>query len=499
MKDQITQRWMGFGVGLCLLVGLFFVCPADASPTKPLFPSFAELIGWQIEEGDEATGDETFEVDEVNPDIFDALSTDILTQAELGFDRPGEIAIRPDRYLKVGALNIYPLLRQSFIFDDNINLTDTVQGEREGGNPNPHVGVRESDIIAKTDVGFLSQLEFSEGDHLLEFGGQIENNEFLQSSLEYREEYYGANVKLNFNKLSFSVGDRWEHRYDPIEIQFTNKLERVINTAFASAAVDVDAFRLEVDFHREDSRYIDFKQNVGGGNAAALRSLDRAESAVEVRPMMAIDEATFAFIEYAYLVRNMDEQALPDATANRFSVGVTGTPNDRMRLWVRVGWIDEDFDTDAFSLIDPTLPPTPGNISPFVDPHDSRNGDVVGEVRVEYDLEDLTRVDFSYQRVSQFSTASNFQMVDRMDVAFLKQFYPNLLGRVGGYYEYQRPSNTNNSSRFGVGIGLQYLISSWVTLDADYAYRRRNSSVKTGSGGSDYFNNVLGVGATVRF
>lgn len=493
---ELSAAW---GLAACVLGLLLFWGERAHAKDKTIFPTFAELVGFQDDAaggtGTGTTGDsgglgEGVEIEDVDPELFASLAEDLLTQSEIGTNRPGEISLRPDRALKVGSLRLYPLLRQTFILDDNIFLTDTVNGERSAGNPNPHVGSRESDLISRTDAGFLSQLDFGDGDHHFDFGGQISHNEFTRRSLEYREEYVGGSVVLTFNRVRLQVGDRWEHRFDPIEIEFTDKLERTINTAFASAGFEGDDFGFEVDFVREDTRFIGFEQTRGVlATTTSLRNFDRAETRVEVRPMVRLTDSLWGFIEYAYLRRMVDEQALPDSDANRFSFGVRGDVNERLRVLARLGWIDEDFETDAFSI------DGMGNIIPFVDSRDSRNGDVQANVQAIYDLEDLTRIELNYIRLSQFATSSNFQMLDRADLSILRQFYPNVLGRFGTFYEYVRPSNIQNSSRVGAGVGVQYLISSLISLNADYAYRRRNSSLR----GGDFSNHVLAFGATVRF
>jgi len=491
------------GFALALLVGL----AADSGRAQAAsgksggsrFPSFLELLVLQDDGAQGGSPEGGIEFEDVDPFVFEALASDLLTQSEIGINRPGEIPIRPDRAIKAGLLRIYPLVRQQLVFDTNPFLVDSVKAQRDAGNA-IRSGKRANDFISVTDIGFLSQVEFGEA-HTFEFGGKISHNESLGSSVDFREEFAGGSVTLDLNRLQLKVGDRWEHRFDPLEIEFTNKLERTINTAFLDSELDLDGYGLDVDFQREDDRFVDARTAVGvAAGSRGLSTNNRTESTLEVRPKVAIEEETWIFLEYAYLDRRTEKTDLPSAMANRFSVGVEGNFNERLRLFSRVGWIHQKFETDAYTRV-PPVPPNPpsdndpNQIIPFTDPGDSTLGDIQAYLSAEYDLEDLTQLEVSYQRVSQFSSTSNFQMLDRLDVALVRQFYPRMLGRVGGFVDHARPSNAKDFSRFGGGVGFQYLLTDFISFDGDYSYKQRNSSQR----GADYVVHIVAIGATLRF
>ena len=54
----------------------------------------------------------------------------------------------------------------------------------------------------------------------------------------------------------------------------------------------------------------------------------------------------------------------------------------------------------------------------------------------------------------------------------------------------------NDLTRFGGGVGLKYRLTSYLDLDADYAYKERDVHDSTEG---EYTNNIVSVGATLQF
>ncbi len=406
-------------------------------------------------------------LEEVDATIYNDLVTDILTQAEIGYNRPGEFRPESRRAFKAGDLLVYPYLQQRFGYNDNIFLED---GEDDGDPATDDD--EDEDIYSLTRFGLLGRISFAQGDHNIELGGEASWNQFFDESDDsYFEGTAGAAWNFRSGSVYGKIADRFERREDPIEIALSNDLfRRNINTANGILGVDFDSFNIEGEANWENNDFTD----------SSFEFLNRDEYWGSIRPGIYLNPDLRLFVEGVYGEREMDDDGgINNSYWVEGSVGVTGEIAEHLSGRVQAGVIHETFDDN-------------GTLDDLDDDHD----DAVAVAVVRYEASNDTTVDTSFLRTQQFSVIGNYQVLNRADVTITHVLYPNLLGRVGGFAEHANVSNGNSIYRYGIGVGLKYRITSYLDLDADYSFKDREV-VDTPFG--DYTNNIVSVGATLQF
>lgn len=410
-------------------------------------------------------------LDEVDASIYNDIASDILTQSEIGYNKPGEFRPESRRAFKAGDLLIYPYLQQRFAYNDNIFLED---GE-DDGDPTTDDDENE-DFLSLTKLGVLARLTFAQGEHNIEFGGEAAWNQFFDESDDsYFEGTAGAAWNFRSGNGYGKIADRFERREDPIEIDFSGDLfRRNINTLNGILGVDLDAINLEgegnwevTDFTDEDFEYI-----------------NRDEFYVALRPGVYLNPDVRLYVEALYGERLMeDDGEINDSWWAEGSLGLIGDIAEHFTGRLQAGYHYEKFDDNGNATV-----------TAIDDTHD----DMVALASLRWEASNDTTVDGAFIRTQQFSTSTlgNFQVVTRLDLTVTHVLYPNLLGRIGAFGETAKVDNDNDLDRYGVGVGLKYRLTSYLDLDADYSYKERNVH-DTPSG--DYENNIVSIGATLQF
>jgi hypothetical protein len=485
--------------GLACLVASLLAAPAVAAGTSG--PSTLDetirlaaldpvLIGLLQDAGTAGQPNETSSeeswlgLDEVDAGIYNDIATDILTQSEIGYNRPGEFRPESRRAFKAGDLLVYPYLQQRFGYNDNIFLEDG----KDDGDAATTDDDENDDYFSLTKLGALARVTFAQGEHNLEFGGEAAWNQFFDEGDDsYFEGTAGAAWNFRSGNVYGKLADRFERREDPVEIDFSGDLfRRNINTLNGIFGTDLDAINLEgegnwelTDFTDDDFDYI-----------------NRDEWWVALRPGVYLNPDVRLYVEGLYGERIMDQNdsnndgvndGINDSWWGEGSLGLTGMIAEHVNGRVQAGYHYEKFDDNGAANVD-----SAGN--PLDDTHD----DFIALASVRFDVSNDTTVDTAIIRTQQFSTstAGNFQVLTRADLTVTHVLYPNLLGRVGGFAETANVDNDSDLTRFGFGLGLKYRLTSYLDLDADYAYKERNVH-NTSFGG--YTNNIVSVGATLQF
>ena len=384
---------------------------------------------------------------------WQTLSRDLFVSGESSLVDPGRIEPLPRNIFKFGPVELLPKFDESVVYDDNVFLTDT--GE-------------EDDLIVRTGLGFIADYRFGEGGHRLSAGYDMERNWFTGGEARnFVEHFASGQLELNFNHASFTIGDRFEDRTDPVLAVFTGKIERTINTPHARFGWAEDTTRFELRAQRSTSTY----------DEAGFQDFDRDDDLMVGEMAFLVDEDFWIFGRADGMARTFEEDTLNDMTGVASSIGVRAKRGDELDGMARAGVRFESFDDDS---------PTDSDDS-AVNPE--------AEARLRWWLMRTAAIEGRFEQTTEFSPLSNYQATTRGEVTWMQQLDERLSGRVGGGIEYVNPSSTEAPFiRYTAGAGLRYALLE--NADATLAWRMQLRNTRSAAG--DYTGNQFTLGFSLR-
>jgi len=449
-------------IALALLAGPLAAQEPDPQEERPpKAPSVAPQPPSEEESGEAILGALTAGDLEAYEDLADL----VLLPTEIGAPRLGALDPQPSSVLRLLGLRFFPVVRQDFLWDDNILLSES--------------NTRSSRIDI-TNLGLFTRGEFWGGRATLDLGYLASlHNPNISSSVydDFIEQFGAAHLRIEGNGWRASGGYKVENRTQPVAIQFSGALfaqaERTIRTGTARLGVDLgDHWLAEVGFDGGETAY----------DPGALDYLDGDVLEVSGRLGWRAEEETLFYLrgavgEVDFATGGVSE--LPDDDFVEVTVGVERREPGRYDLSADVGFRGDDFD----------------GTNSFGDTDDSHT-DVVSRVRGRLWLREDFPIVASYLRTVAPATASNFQGIDRGDLSLEPAFLDaRLRTRAGLFFEVGRPSNQGDNTRFGAGIGGRYSFLRHLDVGADFEYRQRISD----DAGGDYENRRFTAGVAFRF
>jgi hypothetical protein len=398
-------------------------------------------------------------------EAYEDLSDLVLLPTEIGARRIGALDPEPSSVFHLAGFRFFPVARQDFLWDDNVLLAESN---------------RRSSRVDITNLGLFTRGEFWGGRAQLDLGYLASINRPAISSDVYDDftEQYGSSYgRVDGNGWYASGGYKIENRTQPVAIQFSGpqfaQAERTIRTGTARLGAFLgDHFLAEVGFDGGETAY----------DPGSLDYLDGEEIEVSGRLGWRADEDSLFYLrgtagEGDFASDGTSE--LPDDDVVEVVAGVETQDVGRYELRAEVGYRHDEFHgTNTFGDTD--------------DSHD----DVVALVRGRLWLGETFPLLASYLRTIARATGSNFQVIDRGDLAIEPAFVDaRLRARAGLSFESGRPSNQGNNTRFAAGIGGRFSLHRWFDLGADFEYRQRISD----DPGGDYVDRRFTAGFAVRF
>jgi hypothetical protein len=384
---------------------------------------------------------------------WQALTDNLFISGERGIANPGDVEPEPRRALQFGTLAILPKFDETVVYDDNVFLTDTDE---------------QDDFILRTRAALLADWAIGTSGHRLTAGWDMTRNWFMGGEAKnFVENLASAQLDLNFRKLRFSIGDRYEDRTDPILAVFTAKIERTINTIYGNGGWYSDSDYIEVKAQSVDTQY----------DSPTYQGFDRDEGLAYAEYGWLLDDELWAFARAGAINRDFDQMQLNDMTGATASVGVRFKRAPTLDAYVRVGARFESFDDYAATDSDDSA------VNPDV------------EARAMWWPTRVDGIDARYVHTTEFSPVSDYEVLDRIEVGWTRLLTGRLRGRTGFGFENVDPSDVADTFwRFSVGAGVTWRLVDFVDLTANWRVRIRQTDVPNG----DYTGNQFSVGLAVR-
>lgn len=462
-----------------------FALPAFAQETAPQpKPKTPAEIEAEEEEAREAAVRtvETFEATDEKPETleetFFRLSRDFVATSDDGFRRLGSVPIWPRGELKIGGFRIFPYLREAVEFENNFfRQPNTGPSSADEGLEREWTWVNEVGLLAdKALMGGRLRVSGS--------ADSVWNVRFGENSPDTWD--FSGQVGATYTFPSgvwLRGGYHWERRHDPADFPgVTNDFGRTNQRAFFSLGLDRDIF-----FGSKLRYEAGIQTNNETAQDESFEDIDRQETTVYLKasyPFLRRDETRiFGLVRY----RRDDRQSerLNDGDTVGFNVGIEGTLPLRegeyrsLRGQVSIGFEDSLYSNDDFRA---------GEARGIADSdRDATNLSL--QVAIQYLMSPRTTWDLRYLHGTEFSFFGNYQVVDRVDLAFTHNVTRQLTGRIAAFYEHTDPSSTrpnetipgnefstsaNNVNRLGLGAGIRYVINEWLDLDLSADMERRN-------------------------
>ncbi|HET6202158.1 MAG TPA: outer membrane beta-barrel protein [Planctomycetota bacterium] len=397
-------------------------------------------------------------------EAYEELTDLVEVPTEIGARRLGAIDTRPTSLLRALGMRFFPVFSQEFQWDDNVLLEDP--------------GSEDSARLDVTRLGLFTRGAFWGGRGEVDLGyllRSVHTNADSSTFDDFQEHFGAGSVRVDGSAGFARAGFKLENRTQPVAIQATGPVfaqdERDIRSLYAQVGVfpsahtllDVGVDQSEVDHDVRSLSHLDGTQRQFSARAG-LRT--GAESLVYVKggvgtwkfdagPTLALADDDFAFA----------------------TVGLEWTRLEALEVVAEIGARSDDFDDS-------------GTFEPG-----DKNTEVVGSVRARAALGPDTRLSGALLRTVAPATASNFQLVNRLDVSLDRLFGDRLRGRGGTFVEQSDPSEQDDSRRVGLGFGLRYELSHNIDFGADYEWRRRDADEP----GGDYRDSRLTFGFGLRF
>jgi hypothetical protein len=190
-------------------------------------------------------------------------------------------------------------------------------------------------------------------------------------------------------------------------------------------------------------------------------------------------DSTFLFVQVNYYHTKADSERINNLK-NGWEVlfGMDGviplTKSEKLTGTLSVGYRSNKYDTGFYREGD-------DNEKISTDPDDDI-GVVTVRAALRYLASARTSIEFMYLRDTQFSSYSNWQVVDRFDLIVMHTLMRDLILRGGAYLRLADPDgggDRGNITQFGVGAGARYLLMDNIDLDlsVDWFDRRADESI----------------------
>jgi hypothetical protein len=401
---------------------------------------------------EESSADTGGVINSIDASAWQTLESELFVSGERGIADPGSLEPIPREVFRLGHVSILPKWDEDVIYDDNVFLTDTDA---------------EKDFIVRSRFGALADWHFGSTGSRLVGGYDMYRNYFVQGeSKHFVEQLASAQLDLDFNKLRFTVGDRWEDRTDPILAVFTAKIQRNINTIYGTGGWYEETTYLEVKAQDVATDY----------DSATYDSIDRTEGLAHAEFGWRTQDETWLFVRAGGINRVYDQSFLSDMVGGTASIGIRSQRAPEFDLAARIGVRYEQFDDGVTDRDDEAIHP------------EFEGRALWWPIRTD-------GIDARYVHTTEFSPVSNYQTLDRVEVGWTHLLTGRVRSRAGFGFEFVDPSAVQDEFvRYVVGAGLAWRAAEFVDVTMDWRVRIRATDVPNG----DYVGNQVSIGIAVR-
>ncbi|NQT95802.1 MAG: outer membrane beta-barrel protein [Candidatus Omnitrophica bacterium] len=374
------------------------------------------------------------------------------------------------RGLKIGNTNImvHAALRTDAIYDDNIFLSNTNE---------------QSDWITvlRPSVG----IEIPHKDNM--FSADYELQEFFYDDFDHEDhpDHRARGLwEINFTNFSIAFKDTYKRFTNRAAIEDSSRIRQQNNDFRASMTSEFDQLGLEIGYTNKLRDYISTKIITG-----SMRYNDKDHMShvgdFQVRyrflpKTSVIFEVDAGFIEY-------DEDLHPDSFFVDPLIGLKGELTSKITADLRAGYRFHDYESGSVVIKD--------DFEGFV----ARGG-------LKFRMTDNDLFSLNLERSTYESTYQNINhyVGNFIRLGYTHNFNNKLSADINSSYQFNRyPDETvedgvrakRRDDILNAGASIKYLVQEWITLQAGYEYRERDSKFNK----FDYKDNLFTASATIGF
>jgi len=362
--------------------------------------------------------------------------------------------------LRWGSFIVYPEVRLTEIYDDNIFSTRT----NEAGDL---VSVLTPSIAVRSDWK-RHRLDFRAGSELSRYS-KYSSEDTSDYWLDMNGRYDISNQSNAFGGLSFSRNH--EDRSSPDDANGTKPVVYFESSAYAGLFRQFDRFSLRAGGTLERLNYRDV--SAIGGSIINNDDRDRDVSGLGARLSYRLDSGTELFgqasVDARRYVNTPDDNGINrNSDGYRLAAGVKRRLGENASGELSVGWLKQNYGSAAI---------------PDVSAPDFG-------ARVRWQASPKTSVSAKLSRTLEETTLNNASsyLYTRLQLRAEHQLQPRLSVNgvlVAGRSDYQGIKRIDD--QYIAGVGLKYRLTRQVYLEADYRFLNRNSTDPL----SDYYRNQV--------
>ncbi|MBI4351637.1 MAG: outer membrane beta-barrel protein [Elusimicrobia bacterium] len=364
--------------------------------------------------------------------------------------------------IKIGTMDVNPFMSTQESYDSNIYLT---KHNAKGSSINrTALGF---DLVQK--VGSRLDLKGGYSMDILSYAVNTSTNNALHHNV-----FFNAMARLP-KDMTVSVDDRYKQTTDQATSETTERATRVENVA---------GVKLEAPLRGDFGFAVVLQNTYNNYLARANRTLDRAENMMGFDVSYKVQPKTRAFLAYRYGSLNYENNNTNDATYNNIDLGLTGDIAPKITGTVAAGMQARNYDNKLGTAKDDIT--TMGYSAQAVWKAMARTDVTVYGKR--------GNVESNYG-------ASRFYTSTMLDVSAARMVKKVKVGLGFAYEGVLYPEKTTlttpkrNDENTSVRLTGMYNIQKWLSADAAFTYKNRNSNERA----FEYNDKVFSVGIKAMF
>ena len=364
--------------------------------------------------------------------------------------------------IKLGTMDVNPFMSTQESYDSNIYLT---KHNAKGSSINrTSLGF---ELVQK--VGSRLDLKGGYSMDILSYAVNTSTNNALHHNV-----FFNAMARLP-KDMTVSIDDKYKQTTDQATSETTERATRVENTAAVNFAAPLRGkFGFNVVVQNTYNNYLD----------NSLAGLDRAENLMGFDVTYKLQPKTKVFAAYRYGALNYENSITNDATYNNMDLGITGDIAPKITGTVTAGMQARKYD-NALGTADDDIT-TMGYSAQAVWKAMERTDVTIFAKRAN--------IESSYA-TSRFYTSTMF------DIGVSRQINKVKAGLGFAYEGVQYPEKTTATSpkrldeNTSVRLTADYNIQKWLSANAGFTYKNRNSNEKA----NEYNDKVFTIGIKAMF
>ncbi len=398
------------------------------------------------------------------------LPAAFLFLSEVGLCADGQGDVIEERYIKAGIAKLFPYAAILGQYDDNIYITDTDTKD---------------DYI--TNIIFGTKARINPDVHTVSLDYKAKVVEYADYHSEDSVNHYLAGViNLDFDKIKVDMANNFDNFKERDSAEITANTKRRRNTAKILVTGEGNRLGFETGIKNKLEYYrsgalIDTAKGVD----KRYRDLDRMDNEYSLAGTYLAGAKTKVLFEFDYGTVNYGRPVMADSDYFQYLVGLMGNPAGDIATELKVGYRDHDYKNNE---------------------KDFGGAVVYGMISDQFNPYDMARLDLQRTVYESSYKTNNYYTFTYCGLGYDHKFRFNegLLLRTSLSYQisgYPIETTEDNNTRkrgddlYTAGIGLDYQLKEWATLNTRYDYKEKNSNFSD----FDYVDNAVSIGASLKY